>query len=86
MIAKNKNIAGMIAMTVISIFCVSGCSNNSTMSDQDAKNFKGGGTMTDEDRKKMATGIDDFYKTHPQYRQANTAQAPAGPVTPAAAK
>jgi len=86
MIAKNKNIVGMIAMTAISIFCVAGCSNNSTMTDQDAKNFKGGGTMTDEDRKKMAAGIDDFYKTHPQYRQPVTAQTAGGPVTPVAAK
>ena len=77
-----KNIAGMLALTALGMLAMAGCNSNSSMSDQDAKHFKGGGTMTAEDRKKMAAGIDDFYKTHPQYKQAGAGQ-PAG--TPPAA-
>jgi len=74
-----KNIAGVLAFAALCVVSTTGCNNNSTMSAQDAKNFKGGGTMTAEDRKKMAAGIDDFYKTHPQYKQPGAGQPVAAP-------
>jgi hypothetical protein len=80
MIKEKKNTACVIAIAALSVFCMAGCHSN-TMSADDAKNFKPTGERTPEVQKKIAAGIGDFYKKHPQYNQSNAAPATAAPAT-----